>query len=75
MLVYQYNIENGEMNPSFLILKAIIQVLHNSSGENGSRLVKSSQTISARLGIRNPRKTVGFPGVLIQLEKTQQPKK
>lgn len=23
-------IENGEMNPSFLILKAIIQVLHNS---------------------------------------------
>ena len=55
-------IENGEMNPSFLILKAIIQVLHNSSGENGSRLVKSSQTISARLGIRKPRKTLIFRG-------------
>ena len=27
---YLSKIENGEMNPSFLILKAIIQVLHNS---------------------------------------------
>ena len=62
MLVYQYNIENGEMNPSFLILKAIIQVLHNSSGENGSRFAKFGRIISARLDIVKPRKTLIFRG-------------
>ena len=35
---------------------------HYKLGENGSRLVKSSQSISARLGIRKPRKTLIFRG-------------